>query len=185
MQGQQKHQRSSEGLRGAMTHRVSSYTSRRCSDWSCGEQNDWVTTYHKTTPNQFWIKLAVSPISVTHSLYMLHSCGARWMSRNKMYRTDPARCSPDLSLLYSDWINFTSSRELVEPHQQLLNFPSAHKMKIIFTFLPQSDSAKVQPPMQDNGAQSHLSIFFFFFFLFNNITFQSTINIRCIWQNIF
>lgn len=70
MQGQQKHERCSEGLRGAMTHRVSSYTSRRCSDWSCGEQNDWVTTYHKTTPNQFQIELAVAPISVTHSFDM-------------------------------------------------------------------------------------------------------------------
>lgn len=78
-----------------------------------------------------------------------------------------ARYSPDLSLLYSDGINFTFSRELVELHQQLLNFPSAHKMKIIFTFLPQSPSAKVQPPMQDNGAQSHLSIFFFFIQQYN------------------
>lgn len=128
MHRQQKHERSSEGVRGAMTHRVSSYTSQRCSDWSCGEQNDWVTTYHKTTPNQFQIKLAAALISVKRSFYMLHYCGAHWISLNKIYRT---RCSPDVSLLYSEGINFTFSQELLELHRQLLKLPFAQKIKII------------------------------------------------------
>lgn len=142
MQGQRKHERSRGGVRGAMTHRVSSYTSQRCSDWSCGEQNDWVTTYHKTTPNQFRIELAVAPISVTHSFYMLHYCGANWISLSKIYRMGLTCCSPDLSLFYSDGINFTFSQELVELHRQLLNFPSVHKIKIMFTFLPQFRQSK-------------------------------------------
>lgn len=109
MHGQQKQKSSSEGVRGAMTHHVSSYTSQRCADWSCGEQNDWVTTYHKTTPNQFQIERVVAPISVTHSFNMLHYHSAHSISLSKIYRMDRARCSPHLSLLYSDGINFTFS----------------------------------------------------------------------------
>lgn len=101
MHGQQKHERSSEGVRGAMTHRVSSYTSQRCADWSCGEQNDWVTTYHKTTPNQFQIELAAALISVTHSFYMLHYCGAHWISVNKKYTGWVGHAVHQINLCYT------------------------------------------------------------------------------------
>lgn len=76
-----------------------------CSDWSCGEQDDWVTTYHKTTPNQFQIELAVAPISVTHCFNMLRGCAAHWISLNKIYRMGRPRRSPHLSRLYSDGIH--------------------------------------------------------------------------------
>lgn len=109
MHGQQKHKSSSEGVRGAMTHHVSSYTSQRCADWSCGEQNDWVTTYHKTTPNQFQIERVVAPISVTHCFNTLHYHSAHSISLKKIYRMGHARGSPHLSLLYSDGINSTFS----------------------------------------------------------------------------
>lgn len=180
MHGQQKHESSSEGVRGAMTHRVSSYTSQRCSDWSCGEQNDWVTTYHKTTPNQFQIEHVVAPISVTHCSNMLHYCVAL-LPLNKMYRMARARWSPHLSLLYSDGINFRFSQELVELHRQLLNFSTRAQSEDNVHFLAAVRWCKCGI----SCATERSPVPFIHHVLFNNITFQSTINIRCIWQNIY
>ena len=120
-----KHDSSEQGAedraRGTMTHHVSSYTSQHCSDLSLRQKYDWVTTYHKTTPNQFHFLICCVHVCVCVCVCVCVQAACTFVPQ----RTQPqhtillyppldsfkqdgyrmmaaASCSQNLSLLYSD-----------------------------------------------------------------------------------